>query len=180
MDDSGCTDLAHDVEATQIPNGNRVRLPAGTSVSVTQALGGSYTVIAAGLPGLFRIEGTDSLALGREADDARPSVGGPFDEELVWEQLRNCYDPEIPINIVDLGLIYGLEVSEASSGGKDVDVKMTLTAPGCGMGPSLAADAQRRILEVAGVESASVELVWDPPWSPDRISSAGREKLGMV
>jgi metal-sulfur cluster biosynthetic enzyme len=98
----------------------------------------------------------------------------------VWEQLRNCYDPEIPVNIVDLGLIYSLDVMDAANGGKDVTVKMTLTAPGCGMGRRSQTDAQQRILGVPGVTSANVELVWDPPWSPTLISEAGREKLGMV
>jgi metal-sulfur cluster biosynthetic enzyme len=92
--------------------------------------------------------------------------------------LRNCYDPEIPVNIVDLGLIYALDTSDEEKG-KRISMKMTLTAPGCGMGPSLAADAEQRMLTVAGVSSANVELVWDPPWSPERISPAGREKLGM-
>ena len=106
------------------------------------------------------------------------AADGPFDVEKVWEQLRNCYDPEIPVNIVDLGLIYSLDVSDEEKG-KRVSVKMTLTAPGCGMGPSLAADAEQRMLTVAGIASANVELVWDPPWSPERISPAGRERLGM-
>lgn len=180
MDDVGAINLTRDVEAVQIPNGNRITLPAQTAVFITQALGGSYTVVIANQQGLFRVDGTDADALGKEVVARGSGDEGPFDEEKVWDQLRNCYDPEIPINIVDLGLIYSLEVADASDGGKDVTVKMTLTAPGCGMGPSLAADAQQRILGVPGVASANVDLVWDPPWSPERISEAGREKLGMV
>jgi probable FeS assembly SUF system protein SufT len=173
------TTLTRDVEATRIPGGEKSTLPGGTEVFITQALGGSFTV-AVELSGLYRIAGADADALGKEAPatDA-PSTEGPFDEQKVWEQLRNCYDPEIPVNIVDLGLIYSLDITD-ENGGKNVLVKMTLTAPGCGMGPSLAADAQQRIITVPGVTSANVELVWDPPWSPERISTAGREKLGMA
>lgn len=178
MSDGGYLQLTRDVEAIRIPSGERITLPAQASVSVTQALGGSFTVIAADFGGLFRINGADADALGRESSTASTSGDGPFDEEKVWAQLRNCYDPEIPVNIVDLGLIYGLDATDDANG-KSVAVKMTLTAPGCGMGPSLAADAEQRILGVPGVSSARVELVWDPPWSPERISPAGREILGM-
>ncbi len=179
MNESGSINLTREVEAVQIPSGNVITLPADTPVIVTQALGGSYTVVVAHQAGLFRIKGADADALGKEITNVT-AADGPFELEKIWEQLRNCYDPEIPVNIVDLGLIYGLDVTDAAEGGKEVSVKMTLTAPGCGMGPSLAADAQQRILSVPGVANASVELVWDPPWSPDRISEAGREKLGMV
>jgi len=174
------TTLTRDVDATRIPSGEKSMLKEGSVVFITQELGGSFTV-AVELSGLFRIDGKDADALGREvrAADTATAGEGTFDEQKVWEQLRNCYDPEIPVNIVDLGLVYSLETSD-ENGGKSVLVKMTLTAPGCGMGPSLAADAQQRILTVPGVTSANVELVWDPPWSPDRISEAGREKLGMV
>jgi probable FeS assembly SUF system protein SufT len=145
---------------------------------ITQALGGSYTVHAAD-GGLFRIRPEDAAALGRESAEHR-LVEGPFEEAKVWDQLRTCYDPEIPLNIVDLGLIYSVEAdADPDSAGQRVTVRMTLTAPGCGMGPSLASDAEQRLLTVPGVSKAKVELVWDPPWSPDRISPAGREKLGM-
>jgi probable FeS assembly SUF system protein SufT len=170
--------LKRDVMATRIPSGEEISLPSGTDVFVTQALGGSYTIVAANQPGLYRISGRDADALGKEREEEEQSEG-EFDEEKVWAQLKNCYDPEIPVNIVDLGLIYGMEITDAD-GGKHVEVQMTLTAPGCGMGPSLAADARQRVLSVAGVTSANVELVWDPPWSPDRISQEGREKLGII
>ena len=175
----GYIQLKRDVEAIRIPSGEHITLPAQTTVIITQALGGTYTVVVANQAGLYRIKGADADALGREKIESGTKSDGPFDESKLWEQLRNCYDPEIPVNIVDLGLIYSLDATEAD-GGRHVEVKMTLTAPGCGMGPSLAADAQQRILTVSGVTSANVELVWDPPWSPDRISEAGREKLGMV
>jgi probable FeS assembly SUF system protein SufT len=173
--------LTRDVEAIRIPSGERITLPAKTSVIITQALGGSYTVVVSDQAGLFRISSQDADALGMEMQTSAAPDEGPFDERQVWAQLKQCYDPEIPVNIVDLGLIYSLGITDDANGtGKNVNVKMTLTAPGCGMGPSLAADAQQRILTVPGVANADVELVWDPPWSPDRISPEGREKLGMV
>lgn len=171
--------LSREVTAVRIPSGEPFALPAGSEVQITQALGGSFTVVVANQPGLFRISGTDADALGKEAAASSQAAEGPFDEKLVWDQLRNCYDPEIPVNIVDLGLIYSLAITDTDAG-KDVEVSMTLTAPGCGMGPSLAADAEQRILTIPGVANARVSLVWDPPWHPDRISAAGREKLGMV
>ena len=172
--------LSRDCPAVLIPAGERVTLPEGTTGFLTQALGGSFTIYIEG--NLFRIAGRDGDALGK------PVLLGPElpedateaeIEAAVWQQMRTCYDPEIPINIVELGLVYECKVETAESGGRIVKVKMTLTAPGCGMGPSLAADAEQRILSVAGVSSANVELVWDPPWSPERISPAGREVLGM-
>ena len=178
MNEGGYLSLTREVEAVQIPSGTKITLPAETAVMITQALGGSFTVHVGDRAGLYRISGQDGDALGREVLAAPGSSDGPFDVEQVWAQLRNCYDPEIPVNIVDLGLIYSLDVTDAEHG-KRLDVKMTLTAPGCGMGPSLAADAEQRMNTVAGVASAHVELVWDPPWSPERISPAGREKLGM-
>lgn len=178
------TALKRDVKAVRIPSGEQITLPAGSDVIITQALGGSFTVVVPHQPGLFRIAGSEADALGREPSEAQSQPAdpaGPFDIEAVWQQLRNCYDPEIPVNIVDLGLIYSLEATDDESGvGKRISVKMTLTAPGCGMGPTLAADAESRILTVAGVSSANVELVWDPQWTPDRISPEGRERLGMV
>ena len=170
--------LTRDVEATQIPSGTPLHLPAGTEVIITQALGGSYTIHVSAA-GLARIRSEDADALGQERSGAI-DAGGAFSEEHLWAQLRECYDPEIPVNIVDLGLIYGVNVTDDESGGKNVHVQMTLTAPGCGMGPTLARDAEQRLVSLSGVANARVELVWDPPWSPERISAAGREKLGMV
>jgi probable FeS assembly SUF system protein SufT len=180
MDQHGYTETTREVVATQIPSGIETTLPAGTPVQLTQSLGGTFTVHAIGGMGLFRIKGSDADALGLDQPEAHKMVEGPYDEAKVWEQLRNCYDPEIPVNIVDLGLIYSLEATDDDAApGKRISVKMTLTAPGCGMGPSLAADAEQRILTVPGVATANVEVVWDPPWSPDLISAAGRERLGM-
>jgi probable FeS assembly SUF system protein SufT len=174
--------LTRECAATRIPSGEAITLAKGANVFITQALGGSYTVATEF--GLARIADADADALGLEsaAKAAAPAIafaaGTPVDEKAVWDQLRTCYDPEIPVNIVDLGLIYHCEVTPAE-GGSQVSVKMTLTAPGCGMGPVLAQEAESKILTLPGVAKTSVELVWDPPWSPDRISAEGRQKLGM-
>jgi probable FeS assembly SUF system protein SufT len=178
MSDTASVILSRDVEAAQIPTGNIITLPTGTHVVITQALGTSYTVLVTNQAGLFRIRGEDADALGREKISAPTPSDGPFEIDKVWEQLRQCYDPEIPVNIVDLGLIYGVDTTDEEKG-KRVLVRMTLTAPGCGMGPTLAADAEQRILSLSGVSSASVELAWDPPWTPERISAAGKQQLGI-
>lgn len=184
MSESSVILLQRDVEAIQIPSGVKVTLAKDSPVIITQALGGTFTVVVQSQAGLYRILSQDADALGKEAEaaaaQAAPVSDGPVDEELVWQQLKNVYDPEIPVNIVDLGLIYSLEVKPIEGGGNRVEAKMTLTAPGCGMGPSIAADAQARILTVPGVTEAEVGLVWDPPWSAERISPEGKAKLGMV
>jgi probable FeS assembly SUF system protein SufT len=171
--------LRRNVEATQIPSGQLVHLPEGTAVTITQSLGGAFTVHASP-GGLYRIVAEDADALGREPVEKPEAAGGPFSEELLWGALREVYDPEIPVNIVDLGLIYDLS-AELIDGGdsRKVTVQMTLTAPGCGMGPALAADARQRLSVLPGVAEADVQLVWDPPWGPERISPVGRAKLGI-
>ncbi|NBV85764.1 MAG: DUF59 domain-containing protein [Verrucomicrobia bacterium] len=173
--------LSRAVEATAIPSGHVTTLPEGTVVSITQSLGGTYTVHAS-VGGLYRISAGDADAMGLEVAPAPQKIAdGPFSEALVWEALRGVYDPEIPVNIVDLGLIYDLR-AEAVAGDPEaykVVVQMTLTAPGCGMGPALAADARQRISPLPGVAEADVQLVWDPPWGPERISPEGRSKLGI-
>jgi probable FeS assembly SUF system protein SufT len=179
MNDSNSTQLVRAVEAIRIPSGESIHLPAGTSVVITQALGHSFTVLVPSQPGLYRIRGQDAGALGREevADAAAP-VGQPL-EQAIWEQLRTCYDPEIPVNIVDLGLIYSLTIEPGGQGSK-VAINMTLTAQGCGMGPILADEAQGKIARLPEVESVHVQLVWDPPWTPDRISPEGKQRLGIA
>jgi probable FeS assembly SUF system protein SufT len=179
--------LTRDIEAIQIPSGLSKKLEKGTPVIITQALGGTYTVVVEHSAGLFRVLAQDADALGKsEAAPAGGAVGvsnkadGPVKEDDIWTQLKTCYDPEIPVNIVDLGLIYSMEMKPQDGGGTLIEVKMTLTAPGCGMGPSIASDAQRKILSVPGVTDAQVDVVWDPPWSADRISMEGKAKLGMV
>jgi len=176
--------LTRDCKAILIPSGEEATLTSGSPVIITQSLGGTYTV--ATQTGLARIAESDADALGlevkNEAAPARPlaASGGEVREDDVWAQLKNVYDPEIPVNIVDLGLVYDLGLGKSESGATTVNVKMTLTAPGCGMGPTIAADARSRILTVPGVESAEVELVWTPPWNQGMISEAGRMKLGLV
>ncbi|HJT81841.1 MAG TPA: putative Fe-S cluster assembly protein SufT [Chthoniobacterales bacterium] len=176
--------LSRDTDAIQIPSGTKMMLPAGTQGVVTQTLGGSYTIATP--YGLSRIAEKDLDALGLEAPPTtngapkKTSEGGPVDEKAVWDQLKQCYDPEIPVNIVDLGLVYDCRLIKNDEGGTRVEVKMTLTAPGCGMGPAIAHDAQSKILSIDGVDEADVQLVWDPPWNQNMISEAGRMKLGMV
>jgi probable FeS assembly SUF system protein SufT len=148
-------------------------------VTITQSLGGTFTVHASP-GGLYRIAAEDADALGREPVEKAVAAEGPYSEESLWGALREVYDPEIPVNIVDLGLIYDLSAESVGGGElRKVTVQMTLTAPGCGMGPALAADARQRLSALPGVAEADVQLVWDPPWGPERISPAGRTKLGI-
>jgi probable FeS assembly SUF system protein SufT len=171
--------LKRDCDAVQIPAGHSVVLPAGTEVDITQTLGGTFTVHANG--GLYRISGKDADALGRSGPESPAAAveGGAITEAMVWDQLRTCYDPEIPVNIVDLGLVYDMGINDLPGGTKKVFVKMTLTAPGCGMGATIAGDAQQKILALPGVEDASVEIVWDPPWHQSMITAEGRRLLGL-
>lgn len=177
---SETTTTLRDVEVSRIPSGEKITLPAQTEVVITQALGGSFTILVPSQAGLFRIEGSDADAIGRErSGEEKVSVDGDL-EQAVWNQLKTCFDPEIPVNIVDLGLIYSLDLKTQDGGGVNAAVQMTLTAPGCGMGPIIANEARQKILTLDGITDASVELVWDPPWTPERISEEGRKKLGMT
>jgi probable FeS assembly SUF system protein SufT len=171
-------ELTRDCEAVQIPHGTPMALPKGTSVDITQTLGGSYTIHAHG--GLFRVASKDADALGLTPTSIPTTTSGEVNEQQVRETLRTCYDPEIPVNIVDLGLVYDMQLTKLPSGQAKVDVKMTLTAPGCGMGPTIAAEARSKIMSLPGVEDAVVDLVWDPPWNQDMISEAGKMKLGLI
>lgn len=182
MTDSPVIELTRDVEVVQIPSGATKTLSKGTPVIITQALGGTYTVVTENSAQLFRVLAHDADALGKTPEVAATKVAtdGPVDEEAIWTELKTCYDPEIPVNIVDLGLIYSMEIKPQEDGGNLVEVKMTLTAPGCGMGPSIASDARRKILTISGVTDAVVDVVWDPPWSAERISPEGKSKLGMI
>ena len=180
-------ELKREVEAIQIPSGETVKLPIGTKVIITQSLGGTYTVATDF--GLARINALDADALGidpnaSKKDDASTSSNVPMEasdlEMEVWNQLKNVYDPEIPVNIVDLGLVYDCKVETDAEGKNKATVKMTLTAPGCGMGPTIAADAQSRIMTIEEMDDAAVELCWDPPWNQGMISIEGKMKLGMI
>jgi probable FeS assembly SUF system protein SufT len=176
--------LARDVAATVVPVGTQVTLQKGEQAYITQSLGGSYTVIVNG--NMFRIAGTDADALGMEVtrEKTAASAGAARSredlEKQVWDAMRNCYDPEIPVNIVDLGLIYDCQLSPIpGSSTFQATVKMTLTAPGCGMGPMLAQDVQNRLISIEGIDEANVELVWDPPWNQSMMTEAARLQLGL-
>jgi probable FeS assembly SUF system protein SufT len=172
--------LSRDVPATVIPAGDRVTLTAGTEVFITQTLGGNVTVRTD--RGLFRIANLDADAIAGYVPAAEAKAGevpGEFSEKAVWDVLKTCFDPEIPVNIVDLGLVYDLASEKTENGGYRVDVKMTLTAPGCGMGPVIADDARQKIAGLPQVEEAKVHIVWDPVWNPQMISQEGRLALGL-
>jgi probable FeS assembly SUF system protein SufT len=179
--------LIRDCQVVAVPAGHTVMLPQGTEVMITQSLGGSYTVMVPSYGGLFRLSDRDADAIGKEAPPAEVGKAGesgqqPLSGEAlesgVWQALKTCYDPEIPVNIVDLGLIYDMHIDQLSDGAR-VDVKMTLTAQGCGMGTSIAADARNKILDLPGVVEADVQVVWEPPWTPEKISPEGRALLGI-
>lgn len=179
--------LVREVQATVIPAGDGVTLPAGTQVTITHRLGGNFTVTCD--YGMFRIKGEDhdaleeplpsSVAATAESASA-PAHEGPPDETALWDALRTVFDPEIPVSIVDLGLVYSLKVTKESEDTYFVDMDMTLTSPGCGMGPSIAADATERLQAVPGVREAKVELVWDPPWTQEMITEEGKMQLGLI
>ena len=170
-----------DCPAVMVPQGDSVTLPAGSYGYITQALGGSYTVFVEG--NLFRIAGKDGDAIGKEAPPGLELPEGAGDEDvekLVWEQLRTCFDPEIPFNIVDLGLIYEVDIKHLDDGRREVDVRMTLTAPGCGMGEILVDDVRSKLEMIPTVAEADVELVFDPPWGKHMMSEAARLETGML
>lgn len=169
-----------DVKAVIVPAGAEVNLKQGQAGYITQALGGSFTVYVDG--NLFRISGADADAIGKEVvktPELPPNATEDDVLKLVWDQLRTCYDPEIPINIVDLGLVYECDVKLNDDGTRIVDVKMTLTAPGCGMGEILVEDAKDKIQRIPTVTEARVELVFDPPWNQSMMSEVARLQTGM-
>jgi probable FeS assembly SUF system protein SufT len=173
--------LSRDVEVAAIPYGDRLTLTMGTTVFITQALGGSYTAMT-DHGYLVRIEGGDADAIGETpvlpltAEDTR----GRSTRDLAWDQLKTCFDPEIPVNIVDLGLVYKCEVQPADGGGDRVHVEFTLTAPGCGMGDFLRQDVEQKLLAIPGVKGADVQVVLDPPWDQSMMSDVARLQLGLM
>jgi probable FeS assembly SUF system protein SufT len=177
--------LTRDCKVTIIPSGESILLTAGTLVRVTQALGGTYTVTTEN-GGMARIEGKDADAIGHVPATApvatTPPEGAPetVAEEKIWEQLRTCFDPEIPVNIVDLGLVYDCKILPMNSGGVKAEIKMTLTAPGCGMADSIRGDVEYKVSQVPGVAAVAVEMVWDPPWNQGMLTEAARLELGLV
>lgn len=164
-----------------VPQGDTVTLPAGSYGYITQALGGSYSVFVEG--NLFRIAGKDGDAIGKEAPAPLELPADATDEQveqLVWQQLRTCFDPEIPVNIVELGLVYEVEIKHLDEGKREIDVKMTLTAPGCGMGEILVDDVRSKLKMIPTVAEADVDLVFDPPWNQHMMSEAARLETGML
>lgn len=171
--------LKRDCEGVAIPAGNPVILPAGSVVTLKQALGGDFTV-RTDCGDQVRVAGKDADALGKPiAAPAAAPVDGPFSEELVWKQLRTVYDPEIPVSIVELGLVYDCEITRLEGGGHRVEIDMTLTAPGCGMADVLKQDVERKIRSLPSVQDVHVEIVFDPPWTQARMSEAARLELGL-
>ena len=202
--------LARDVEASVVPVGTKITLLKGEQARITQSLGGSYTVIVRGNMFRVEGKDADALGMevttpanvvgqasrlssgrlareGVNAGETPAAAGGtpaPLTPEQleneIWQALRTCYDPEIPVNVVDLGLIYDCKVSPATTGGgNQADIKMTLTAPGCGMGPVLAQDVQNKLLSIEGIDEANVELVWDPPWNQGMMTEEAKLQLGL-
>jgi len=170
-----------DCAAVLVPQGESVTLPAGSVGYITQSLGGSFTVFVEG--NLFRIAGEDADAIGKPLPEPLRLPEGAGDEEvekLVWQQLRTCFDPEIPINVVELGLVYACDLEPAGDGGRKASIRMTLTAPGCGMGDILVEDVRTKVERVPTITEADVELVFDPPWNQSMMSEAARLETGML
>jgi probable FeS assembly SUF system protein SufT len=173
--------LKRDIKTIVVPAGMEVDLQKGALVYITQAIGGSFTIYHEG--NLFRVAGMDADALGKEPIEPPVLPENATDEEfekIVWDQIRTCYDPEIPVNIVDLGLIYGCEISLNDSGERDVTVAMTLTAPGCGMGEILVEDVREKVSVIPTVHSTEVELTFDPPWNREMMTEAAQLELGLM
>lgn len=175
--------LTRDVEAAVVPVGTKVTLMKGELAYITQSLGGSYTVVVNG--NMFRLADKDADALGLEVTKpTTTTLSGPVTQEAlekqVWESLKTCYDPEIPVNVVDLGLIYDCHLTPIGNNSFKADVKMTLTAPGCGMGPVLAQDVQNKLISLEPIDEANVELVWDPPWNQGMMTEAAKLQLGLM
>ncbi len=175
--------IQREVGAVQIPDGSPVVLPEGTKVLITQSLGGSFTVMT-DRGAMYRIDERNADALGKEPAEHTSPSAAPVDAvslgQLLWSELKRCFYPEIPVIIVGLGLVYDCKVQERSEGGFRVDIKMTLTAPGCGMGPVLAEDVRARLEAISGVDETEVEIVFDPPWSPNMMTDAARLQLGFM
>jgi probable FeS assembly SUF system protein SufT len=174
------TTVTREVGAREIPSGTPITLHVGDPVTITQSLGGSYTVMTP-VGFLARIDGKDADAIGEQVaavDEA--AQAGKTTEELAWDQLRTCFDPEIPVNIVDLGLVYSCGLTPLPEGGNRIDVKFTLTAPGCGMGDVLREDIKGKLVSIPGIQDADVQVVFDPPWSMQMMSDAAKLQLGMM
>jgi probable FeS assembly SUF system protein SufT len=176
---SNLIELTRDCEATEVPYGGTQLLPAGTKVRVMQSLGGTYTV-STERGSMMRIEAKNADALGFTPQPAEAQTApAQFSEQLVWDQLKTVFDPEIPVNIVDLGLVYSCQIVPAETGGHKIEIKMAMTAPGCGMGDVLRSDIERKLLQLPEVREVHAQIVFDPPWSPSRMSDAAKLQLGL-
>jgi probable FeS assembly SUF system protein SufT len=182
--ETGPISLTRDCKAIKVPEGHEVTLEKGEEAHLVQSLGGSHTIVVNG--NMFRVNGPDADAIGLEKAEAsiKPTEGKEGNEEelvrLIWDQMKTVYDPEIPVNIVDLGLIYSCDLTDLAGGGKKVDVQMTLTAPGCGMGDVLRQDVQTNILMIDGIDEVDVDLVWEPQWGQEMMSEEARLQLGLM
>tara|TARA_B100000029_G_C17537362_1_gene945387 strand:+ start:810 stop:1349 length:540 start_codon:yes stop_codon:yes gene_type:complete len=179
MSDNNFIKISKDCDGILIPSGDQVKLKKGTPVKITQSLGGYFTLYVNG--NLVKLDGKDGDAIGQKINVK--NVHGDitkFDENLIWDQLKTCYDPEIPVNIVDLGLIYNLECKKLDNNKYYINIKMTLTAPGCGMGPAIAADAEGKVKGLPFIDDVLIELVWDPIWNQDMMTEEAKLKLGMI
>jgi probable FeS assembly SUF system protein SufT len=169
-----------EIEAREVPSGTKLMIPEGTPLAITQSLGGSYTVMTP-YGSMARVDGKDADAIGQEAAaEQEAAAGDKTTEELAWDQLRTCYDPEIPVNIVDLGLVYQCGATPLPDGGSKVEVRFTLTAPGCGMGDVLREDIKGKLLSLPDVKEADVQVLFDPPWNMSMMSEAAKLQLGLM
>ena len=179
MNNSEFIEVLKECDGYLIPSGDKIKLKKGTKVKITQSLGGDFTLYVNG--NLVKINGTDADAIGQEIEQPNNKVETKsFDKKHIWEVLKTCYDPEIPVNIVDLGLVYDLKSLKKDSGKYDINIKMTLTAPGCGMGPVIAQDVESKVLGLSFVEDVLVEVVWEPLWNQNMMTEEARLKLGML
>ena len=172
--------VTRDVNAHLVPSGDKITIKKGELVQITQALGGSYTVIIRGNMAQINSENADALGKEKTTPKKAEAIPGDYHEDLVWDQLKTFYDPEIPVNIAELGLIYDCRPYELEDGQWRIEIKMTLTAPGCGMGPSIADEVKSKIESIPGVAEAKVDLVWEPPWNMEMMSEEARLHLGMM
>ena len=179
MSDNNFIKISKDCDGILIPSGDQIKLKKGTPVKITQSLGGYFTLYVNG--NLVKLDGRDGDAIGQKIDAENIHAEmKKFDEKLIWDQLKTCYDPEIPVNIVDLGLIYNLNYKKLDNDKYYINIKMTLTAPGCGMGPAIAADAEGKVKGLPFIDDVLIELVWDPIWNQDMMTEEAKLKLGMI
>ena len=179
MSENNFIKIARDCDGVLIPSGDHIKISEGTPVKITQSLGGYFTLYVNG--NLVKLDGKDADAINQTVSSNDDCLDvKEFNETLIWDQLKTCYDPEIPVNIVDLGLIYNLDYTKHDTGKYYINIKMTLTAPGCGMGPVIASDAENKVKGLSFVDDVLIELVWDPVWNQDMMTEEARLKLGML